>query len=1211
MNASERDTLKQYVLWEIRIARARGDRELVEKIEERFKQWLPAHLDGSAGSQEGGAIAAICASLCEMAFQRAADLIRILRPILELQPARAIERITPQLAAMWEKSLSREDDIWERAGRVAMELTAAMGEAFNQSELCQLGCIWDLLREGKVVEAAAMHGSGVVSGKRSEVIGFRFHELRRLGLIRYAEVMSDTLTKLIEKGDIVAADEIIRVESSLLSEAGVDHQRLRCDAASSAAERDVLKIEAYLAKEEFEEADAHCRDKAQLLGAAVVDYHSLRRNAVSKHAERHLARIRELLAAGKVEDADALHSRKEALFRDASIDYRQVRAKALLERAAGIRRMLDEHLVAGNLKAAEAAWCEYDLYRQEEPSIPAADFQSLCSEAARVIASRLTERLEMALCRGDVEGADQQFQDYKADRAADPRFLPIEYGTMRERILKRIASERPRLDAQVRIRGLLRAFEFAKADDLQEGARAYGRNKYLHLKSAAIREYFAQTYGGLSLSEEQATALASLRRDNLLIQARAGSGKTRTLSCAAVLLMCKYGVEPGQLALLAFNKKAVVELRERLADVFKVDDRRGVRTFHSMAYQIARPMEDPLYDEDGDPKLSRFIAKTVEVAMEPEFRRRLYDCFRSELIQWEQIGAGLPPRSRLDLLRSLNWISLAGEPVKSFGEKVIADFLFQHDVKYWYERPVWWNDRFYRPDFTIKSAEHCLILEHWAVDPDATSEKLPEGWTCTAAQYRDNARAKRNFWSSPKQKGKASLIETNAAQLKGGRESFERILKDLLLSHGVILNRLPDEVLADRVCERHANRISRLFSQFVLRMRKAGWSIPDLKTRMHAESCLDSKVKLFLEMASAIFDKYEKRCQEQGCIDFDILLGRAATQIEGTRGECRLVRDRETRVGDLEWLLIDEFQDFSPQFDRMVQAIRRVQPRLRIVAVGDDWQAINAFAGSDLTYFKEFDDRFRPAGQRSLACNHRSSWAIVDAGNRLMSGHGEPATATSPDAGCVAVADVWQTRIGDNLGLGNDDDSKYRFPKQTGKPYDEKDILARYVKLIHETLGKRSLFGRTVALLSRTNDMHGAKIGDLLEKLRSVFTNEERGLIGNMRDKFHAGTIHSFKGKEADVVFLLEVCRGKFPLVHSDEVYFRIFGRSMDAVLDEERRLFYVALTRAKTHLFILTEHDRPSDYIFEVFPEEAKKLKLTRDGIRSGSVPEKVGRHI
>jgi len=90
-------------------------------------------------------------------------------------------------------------------------------------------------------------------------------------------------------------------------------------------------------------------------------------------------------------------------------------------------------------------------------------------------------------------------------------------------------------------------------------------------------------------------------------------------------------------------------------------------------------------------------------------------------------------------------------------------------------------------------------------------------------------------------------------------------------------------------------------------------------------------------------------------------------------------------------------------------------------------------------------------------------------------------------------------------------------------------------------------------------------------------------MIGHITSKIRIGTVHSFKGLEAEIVIVLRTTQGAFPLIHPDNALFRIFGETEASALAEERRLFYVALTRAASKTYLLTESGRESDYLAEL----------------------------
>ena len=113
------------------------------------------------------------------------------------------------------------------------------------------------------------------------------------------------------------------------------------------------------------------------------------------------------------------------------------------------------------------------------------------------------------------------------------------------------------------------------------------------------------------------------------------------------------------------------------------------------------------------------------------------------------------------------------------------------------------------------------------------------------------------------------------------------------------------------------------------------------------------KEKRFCLIANRIYRRYAKELEAADLIDFDDLVALAAERVEKERGNVVIdpTSDSALDLNTLKWLMVDEFQDFSPLFFHLIKALRTHNPALRLFCVGDDWQAINGFAGSDLTSF--------------------------------------------------------------------------------------------------------------------------------------------------------------------------------------------------------------------------------------------------------------------
>src|SRR5690606_14343675 len=125
-----------------------------------------------------------------------------------------------------------------------------------------------------------------------------------------------------------------------------------------------------------------------------------------------------------------------------------------------------------------------------------------------------------------------------------------------------------------------------------------------------------------------------------------------------------------------------------------------------LAYRIVHPTEELLYDEtDGRQTQSRAVQEIIDDWLaSPERHARIRDVMLEHFRQdWNAIvkcGFDRDREAFLAYRRSIVNETLNGEYVKSFGEKVIADFLFEHDIQYRYERNFRWDDFNYKPDFS-------------------------------------------------------------------------------------------------------------------------------------------------------------------------------------------------------------------------------------------------------------------------------------------------------------------------------------------------------------------------------------------------------------------------------------------------------------------------------------------------------------------------------
>jgi len=756
-----------------------------------------------------------------------------------------------------------------------------------------------------------------------------------------------------------------------------------------------------------------------------------------------------------------------------------------------------------------------------------------------------------------------------------------------------------KLELKKRIFILLEGFNFKGADQL------YIENKIFlqgyideenldEYRSKLIREYFSKNFVKSGMMEhppdfEQAEAIGAVGQ-NVLVSARAGSGKTATISAKVAYLCARYGIKPSEIMVLCFNKSAAKNMREKIQDL--VPGFENARTFHSWASSIVVPEKGSLLFDDKEGKegefsskaYSNFIKKLITRFGEERmgFKKEVYGFFREES---EDLDESLSEtkyfrnnNDRYSYLRNLTYLTLSGDKVKSKGEKWIADFLFEHDIEFYYEQKLSWNKisgKSYHPDFTIKTVRDSYVLEHWGINENDTRMIVPDHWTKTWREYKREMKDKRDFFRF---NANYSFIETSITDIeynlpyKEQRQNFEELLRDRLEENGISCKKLPEDVLVNNVWEKQLfSRMDQLMGQFIAWMQKLEWGEDDVREAISRGS--SSKQVHFCNIGIELYQEYIKELQKLKKIDFNILMSLSVEKI----------RSGEYDVSDLKYILIDEFQDFSQLFQNLVDAIRERNPGCNLFCVGDSWQLINGFAGSELKYFEQYEHK---ADVKVISTCYRSDHEIIDAGNYFADKNrsvfsGKRSQYFSPEKGTVSIYNIDDVRIeNDSKSRKVDGDFKKPFRKisKNGKEFLSYES-AQYLKLCLNIVKENP--GKTILFLSRNSKMNGINLDNEFRLYLLELLKEKNIPVTRKKNEepLRFKTMHSSKGLDDDVVVLMNVCNDVIPSIHPSSKLFEVFGRTPNKILDEEKRLFYVAITRAKKKLYILT-NDRPSEFI-------------------------------
>lgn len=682
----------------------------------------------------------------------------------------------------------------------------------------------------------------------------------------------------------------------------------------------------------------------------------------------------------------------------------------------------------------------------------------------------------------------------------------------------------------------------------------------------SMKRDFVQEWAGpdpdWSLDEEQADAVAESGR-HIQVTARAGSGKTRTLVARAIFQIKHCRIAASSILILAFNKKSVEEIRERLGKRLTDNEMPHVLTFHALAYRIVRPEEDLVFD-GGETKEGQVFSTTIQRIIDEEMRggaseaklRELMDArWRADLGQIIELGFNLPQEEflahRANLLRS----TMNGRRVDTEAHKHIGNALLRLGIRYSYRRGIHRAaGTAYAPDFSHyhKETDQRFLIE--ILGEDASQANA----------------ARQAFWNSDRS-ANAHLVQFTIEDCQDPDATLEHVTKELA-TRGLAVSAMSDDELWLALRDDIIRDFTKAVRGFISRCQKELISpdrldqmLPDSDpelwrlrkigdNRYIREPTIDGMQVRFWRLCSGIYRRYRQVLAESHQTDFDQLMLDAAGMIhEGNTGFSS-ARGRGD-ICEIRHLLIDEYQDFSHLFDELRKSIIVQSPDPNFFCVGDDWQAINKFAGSDLQYFTGFTEIFEPSVRKLITRNYRSCRKIVEIGNRVMQGEGEPSVPNSNEQG-----NTWRVEVGD---YGNLSEAEEIVVEELGD-----DALA-ILRIASDCTSRRE----SVAILSRTSSvatpegMH--KLEKWKERLRSFLPEKVRVLL-------EVSTTHGYKGKEADVVILLDP--EAYPFVHPDAIFNTIFGDTFQSIQDDEKRLFYVGVTRPKKTLYLLSYPSRYSE---------------------------------
>lgn len=748
-------------------------------------------------------------------------------------------------------------------------------------------------------------------------------------------------------------------------------------------------------------------------------------------------------------------------------------------------------------------------------------------------------------------------------------------------------------DAVGRVLGLQRQLSDQIRINEPEHRRQHNRD-FLARARVEEADYFSKVESQ-PLTPRQIDAALVFEDANLTVAA-AGSGKS---SC--IVAKIGYALKTGMFAdhevvALAFNREAADQLaartRKRLSKQLERKVNVASKTFHSLGLATMVKCKGEGYrpkvlkeekDEEGrliasvlseladhSPEFQKAVADWMLVAPfdEPQLVGRgadLTECERRyERACKAAIKFKVAPKGSLNAYGgSIPTFDLSTH-VRSLQERSIVNWLLLRGVSFEYEKADWDGGKHfglksksgkirpYTPDFTYvgitqrggKPVRCRVVHEHFGLDEHG---RAPE-WMGGDAYVMQAASKRRYFQVAAQRNATAEepvlFFETRSSQFQNGTV-FERLEKQLK-DHGVQLQ-APREEIRKRALEsfREFNDLESQLNKFVLAFKESGLSKEEVRGKA-LRSASPHPTKLFLDVAFRLFDGYQRKLKDLDLIDYADMLREAVGAL----------RTRQV-LSPYRLVLVDEFQDISRLRANLVKSILDQAPETSIVfCVGDDWQTINRFAGSDVEVFKNAGSYFN----REIAMVHLGK------------------TFRCPQG----IADVAKSLVMQNVGqidkevVAHDStvSGTVRVVEHGPAAEDRRDALVAQLHWIAErTQGTQAT---AVYILRRTTNDKTAPEGldtEYLEELAQRFAPKL---------KIEERSVHSSKGLEADYVILPGLDSGfaGFPDERAPQQMLELVLPPQGDPLEGERRLFYVGLTRAIRTVIVLTDARRPSEFI-------------------------------
>lgn len=728
------------------------------------------------------------------------------------------------------------------------------------------------------------------------------------------------------------------------------------------------------------------------------------------------------------------------------------------------------------------------------------------------------------------------------------------------------------------------------------------KHEYIKKEINENKTFFDNIEGkSLDFSQRKAVVVDEV---NTEIIAGAGSGKTLTILAKVKYLIEKKGINPENILCMSYSNSSVEELIERLpSNVFAftfhklggfiLSDNNEVSSCNDNAledYMKKYFKEKVINNHDLSLKILKFYGYYF---YNPTPEEKLSN--KGKLLDKEKGRDYHTLRAKYG--ETKDKITLNYEKVRSLEELIIANFLFLNGIDYEYEKkylsqkkfqdyknflkkflfkefgkdlipdcikedlinqiikisPLKYHPTKYKPDFYLPKYD--IYLEHFGVDKNCQALWLSE--TKSQKYYKDM------LWKRDVHQAYGTkLLETYSYYMKENR--LLKRLKEKLLKENVEFNKLDYTEIVNRLIERRkVNKFyyfTNLLITFIELFKGNNYQYNKFKEFKHINETYfngfnQERNKIFLDLVEDIYIGYEKFLKEKEEIDFNDMINNAT----------KLVKQSKFK-DHYDYIIIDEYQDTSHTRYKLIKSIQN-QIKCKVCVVGDDWQSIYRFTGCDIGLFTNFNKYFKNPEILYLENVYRNSNQLIDISSNFIK----------------------KNRFQIRKVLK----SKKNLTKPVKIAEYNRTVNKEKVKFFEYLINKCGENSKNILVLGRNNQ-------DITSYIDKTIFHEKRnenkitGLtyLENPDLNIKYSTMHSSKGSEEDNVIIinLEDKITGFPNQKVDDPVLNFLTTNSDNYeFAEERRLFYVALTRTKNYVYLLVPKDNESSFITEL--TQHKKL--------------------